>query len=60
MLFEEAEAREEEDVNQEVADYVIEYAKVNLSPVVSRGDPRVPRARDAGACYRVHHHEGAA
>ena len=36
VLFEEAEAREEEDVNQEIADYIIEYAKVNLSPVVSR------------------------
>ena len=36
VMFEEAEAREEEDPNQGIADYVIEYAKVHLSPVVSR------------------------
>ncbi|MEI8081413.1 MAG: hypothetical protein WCI74_06155 [Actinomycetes bacterium] len=36
VLFEEAQAREDDDANQAIADYIIEYAKVHLSPVVSR------------------------
>ena len=48
VLLEEADAREEDDPDQAVADYIVEYTKVHLSPVVSRA-LRVYRERGLGA-----------
>jgi hypothetical protein len=48
ILEEEADARGHEDIGQEVADYIIEYTKVHVSPVVSRA-LRVYRERGLAA-----------
>lgn len=48
MLGEEADARDQEDVSQALVDYIVEYTKIHLSPVVSRA-LRVYRERGLAA-----------
>ena len=48
VLAEEADAHESDDSDQAMADYIVEYTKVHLSPVVARG-LRVCRERGLAA-----------
>ncbi|MDR3685781.1 MAG: hypothetical protein P4L93_02320 [Coriobacteriia bacterium] len=48
VLGEEADARDEDNLDQEVMDYLVEYTKVHLSPVVARA-LRVYRERGLAA-----------